>query len=99
MGGHMQAQGHLQMMVRLYAYGQNPQAASDAPRWQVTESGELALEKGFDSSVNQQLIEKGHKTRADSPEHLFGGAQLIAKLSNGYCGASDHRKEGLASGY
>ena len=99
MGGHMQAQGHLQMMVRLYAYGQNPQAASDAPRWQVTESGELALEKGFDSSVKQQLIEKGHKTRADSPEHLFGGAQLIAKLSNGYCGASDHRKEGLASGY
>lgn len=99
MGGHMQAQGHLQMMVRLYTYGQNPQAASDAPRWHLTEKGELALEKGFDPIVRQQLNDKGHKTLIDAPEHLFGGAQLIAKLPDGYCGASDHRKEGLASGY
>ncbi len=99
MGGHMQAQGHLQMMVRLYAYGQNPQAASDAPRWHLTEKGELALEKGFDPRTRQQLNEKGHKTVIDAPEHLFGGAQLIAKLPDGYCGASDHRKEGLASGF
>ena len=99
MGGHMQAQGHLQMMVRLYTYGQNPQAASDAPRWHLTEKGELALEKGFDPLIRRQLNDKGHKTLIDAPEHLFGGAQLIAKLPDGYCGASDHRKEGLASGY
>lgn len=99
MGGHMQAQGHLQMMVRLYIYGQNPQAASDAPRWHLTEKGELALEKGFDPMTQRQLNDKGHKILIDAPEHLFGGAQLIAKLTDGYCGASDHRKEGLASGY
>ena len=87
------------MMVRLFAYGQNPQAASDAPRWHLTEKGELALEKGFDPRTRQQLNEKGHKTVIDAPEHLFGGAQLIAKLPDGYCGASDHRKEGLASGF
>jgi len=36
MGGAMQAQGHVQMMVRIFACGQNPQAAADAPRWRVT---------------------------------------------------------------
>ena len=29
----------------------------------------------------------------------YGGAQLILKLEQGYCGASDHRKDGLAVGY
>ncbi|MEW6334155.1 MAG: gamma-glutamyltransferase family protein, partial [Thermodesulfobacteriota bacterium] len=45
MGAHMQAQGHVQMMVRIIAYGQNPQAAADAPRWYLTEESLLALEK------------------------------------------------------
>src|SRR6185437_10223735 len=35
MGGPMQAQGHLQMAVRILRYGQSPQAAADAPRWRV----------------------------------------------------------------
>src|SRR5215510_11608806 len=46
MGGSMQAQGHSQVMVRLVDYGQNPQAASDAPRWRVGESGEINVEQG-----------------------------------------------------
>ncbi|MHC4778793.1 MAG: gamma-glutamyltransferase family protein, partial [Planctomycetota bacterium] len=47
MGGHMQAQGHVQMMVRIFGHGQNPQAASDAPRWQVLEDFRIAFEEGF----------------------------------------------------
>jgi gamma-glutamyltranspeptidase len=35
MGGPMQPQGHVQMMTRMIEYSQNPQAASDAPRWRV----------------------------------------------------------------
>lgn len=99
MGGHMQAQGHVQMVVRIFDYQQNPQAASDAPRWHVKEDGRLALEQGFDLKVAADLAARGHNITFDEPAYIFGGAQLITKLKNGYCGASDHRKEGMAAGF
>ncbi|MBW2281150.1 MAG: gamma-glutamyltransferase family protein [Deltaproteobacteria bacterium] len=98
MGGHMQAQGHVQMVVRVRDYDQNPQAASDAPRWQVREDGALRLEKGFDPDVIEGLRERGHELVLENPPHVFGGAQLITRVADGYCGASDHRTEGLAIG-
>lgn len=99
MGGHMQAQGHLQMLLRVMHYQQNPQAASDAPRWYVFEDGRVALEAGFKPSVISELERFGHHLVLDEAEHLFGGAQLIVKTDDGYCAGSDHRKEGLATGY
>lgn len=99
MGGHMQAQGHVQMMVRIIGHGQNPQAASDAPRWHLTEAGALALESGFNARTIESLRDLGHDVVLDQPEHLFGGAQLIARHDSGYCAASDHRKEGMAAGF
>jgi len=99
MGGHMQAQGHVQMMLRIFGFGQNPQAASDAPRWHLTESGDLALEQGMPNAVVQSLADIGHPILNQAPEHLFGGAQLILRLDEGYCAASDHRKEGHAAGF
>ncbi len=99
MGGHMQAQGHLQMMLRIFVHKQNPQAASDAPRWYLSEDGKVALENGFDGDVARDLKDRGHDVILDSPEHLFGGAQLIYRMRDGYCGGSDHRKEGLVAGF
>lgn len=99
MGGHMQAQGHLQMMIRVFVHGQNPQAASDAPRWYLQEDGVVCLEDGFDAEVARQLEARGHTIQWNNPEHLFGGAQLIYRLDEGYCAGSDHRKEGLAIGF
>lgn len=99
MGGHMQHQGHVQMVSRIFDHGQNPQAASDAPRWYVTPQYELVLEDGFSQSTKEELASIGHSVRAASTTDLFGGAQLIARLEDGYCGASDHRKEGLAAGF
>jgi len=99
MGAHMQAQGHIQMMLRIFVYGQNPQAASDAPRWHLQEDGKVALEKGFNPEVIQELKRRGHDIKLDRPELVFGGAQLIYALDNGYCGGSDHRKEGLVAGF
>ncbi len=99
MGGHMQAQGHLQMMLRVMRFKQNPQAASDAPRWYVFEDGRVALEAGFDPGIARELQGRGHDIVMGNPEYLFGGAQLIVRLKDGYCAGSDHRKEGLASGY
>ena len=99
MGAHMQPQGHVQMMVRIFDHGQNPQAASDAPRWYVSEDFRLALEPGIDEEVVKELKRRGHCIIPDPPLRLFGGAQLIARLEDGYCAASDHRKDGQAVGY
>ena len=100
MGGHMQHQGHVQMMHRIFDLGENPQAASDAPRWQVLPDYTLALENGFSDRVAAELADRGHNVVRVAPDaHLFGGAQLIYRLDDGYCAASDHRKEGLATGF
>jgi gamma-glutamyltranspeptidase/glutathione hydrolase len=99
MGAHMQAQGHVQMMTRIFAYGQNPQAASDGPRWHVMQDNQLALEQGFSSRVIEELHRRGHSLLCNEPQQLFGGAQLIYKTAGGYIGASDHRKDGQPVGF
>ena len=99
MGGHMQHQGHVQMVRRIFDHGQNPQAASDAPRWRVYPDFSIGLEKGFSRKVAKDLAARGHQVRFDDREHVFGGAQLILKTKDGYIGGSDHRKEGLVAGF
>ena len=99
MGGHMQAQGHVQTVLRVFGHGQNPQAASDAPRWQVTEGGEILLEDGFDAGVADDLAARGHAVKSNIAPGHFGGGQYILKLEEGYCAASDHRKDGCALGF
>jgi len=99
MGAHMQPQGHVQMMVRIFDYGQNPQAACDAPRWHVGPDSGLALEPGFPAEVIQGLRQRGHTVTTSSPTALFGGGQLIYRLAEGYAAASDWRKDGQAVGF
>ena len=99
MGGHMQHQGHVQMVRRLFDHGQNPQAASDAPRWHVYPDFSVGLEAGFDPGIAQRLADRGHRVSYEPLEHVFGGAQLILRTESGYVGGSDHRKEGLAAGF
>jgi len=98
MGGAMQPQGQAQILVRMIDYHQNSQAASDASRWCILSDMEVAFEKGTNEEVMKDLKKRGHKiTIRDSS--LFGGAQLIHKINQGYCGASDHRKDGQAAGF
>ncbi len=101
MGAHMQAQGHAQIVQRVCDQGMNPQAASDAPRWQVTEEKQVLLEQGYDQRIRVGLRERGHDVPDFENEQIFtmGGAQLIRKTENGYQGGSDHRKDGIAVGY
>ena len=99
MGGHMQHQGHVQMVSRIFDYGQNPQEASDAPRWHVYPDLSVGLENGMPQSLLDGLKQRGHNVRCESQESVFGGAQLIQALSSGYVGASDHRKEGYVGGF
>jgi gamma-glutamyltranspeptidase/glutathione hydrolase len=99
MGGLMQPQGHAQIMIRMFDYHQNPQAACDAPRWMVFPNMEVALEPGFRPEVLEDLSKRGHKIKKTGERLAFGGAQLIYKLTDGYCGASDPRKDGQAVGF
>lgn len=100
MGGHMQHQGQVQMMVRCVLWGQNPQAAADAPRWHVREDGSVAVEANFDPAVAEALRDRGHRVDVEQAEHVFGGAQLALRLPDGaWCAGSDPRKEGGAAGF
>lgn len=95
----MQHQGHVQMVTRVFEFGQNPQAAIDAPRWHVYPDLTVGLEEGFDKSVASKLVEYGHSVRFEKNESVFGGAQLVLRAESGYVAGSDSRKEGLAAGY
>lgn len=100
MGGHMQAQGHLQMITRIFDYGQNIQEASNEPRWYVDRDNTLFLEDGFTKEVVDELKKRKHLTKQIKESGLFGGAQLIMRMDNGYyMAASDHRKDGSALAY
>ncbi|MFM7120744.1 MAG: gamma-glutamyltransferase family protein [Gammaproteobacteria bacterium] len=99
MGGHMQHQGHVQMVTRIFDHHQNPQAASDAPRWHLYPDFSLGLEPGFPEPIARALAERGHDVRYEPQEHVFGGAQLILRTEDGYVAGSDHRKEGQAVGF
>ena len=60
MGGPMQSQGHVQMAVRVLRYGQNPQAAADAPRWRVTGGNKVSVEPGLDPQVVEAPVSYTH---------------------------------------
>ncbi len=98
MGGSMQPQGHAQMMVRIFEYQQNPQAAVDAPRWRVMQGVKINLEPGFKKETQEHLKKLGHQVY-NGHYFEFGGAQIISKLEDGYLAASDPRKDGQAVGY
>jgi gamma-glutamyltranspeptidase/glutathione hydrolase len=100
MGGPMQPQGHLQILIRTLIYGEDPQVAIDAPRWRVIGGRKLAVEPGFDPRLIEALRAKGHEI-VDPPDGVFafGGAQLIRRTADGYVGGSDPRKDGQAVGF
>ncbi len=100
MGGDMQAQGHLQMMVRTADFAQNPQAAADAPRWKVSADQKLLVEDTYGESVLKALADFGHEVVAMPYGSTdFGAAQLIRKLPFGYAAASEPRRDGQAVGF
>jgi gamma-glutamyltranspeptidase/glutathione hydrolase len=100
MGGDMQPQGHIQMIIRLVDYNQNPQSCADAPRWIVNHDMSVSLEEAVPAAVKEELKRRGHNVvPADRPMFGFGGAQLIHRVEDGYCAGTDPRKDGCAVGF
>jgi len=100
MGADMQPQGHLQMLVRLIDYRQNPQTAADAPRWKITLDGGLLLEQAIPEDVARGLAQLGHRVvRASAGSTEFGAAQLVHRIDGAYLAASEPRRDGQAVGF
>jgi len=104
MGANMQPQGHLQTLVRMLDYRQQPQAACDAPRWRFNEGLEINVESAMDHATVQGLAERGHRVEILSESYQdFGAGQFIWRLGDpsveGYVAASDPRRDGQAAAY
>lgn len=110
MGGDMQPQGHVQIVVNMIDFGMNLQEAGDAPRiyhtgsseptgQKMTDGGAVMLESGFPYETIRELMQKGHRMQWISGP--FGGYQAIMwdKVNKVYYGASESRKDGQAAGY
>ena len=110
MGGDMQPQGHVQVLLNMITFGMDPQMAGAAPRFchfgsstptgeTMTNGGSVGLEMGITALARQGLIAKGHRLRPLGGQ--FGGYQAIwIDLELGrLLGGSDIRKDGMAMGY
>ena len=103
MGGFMQPQGHVQVVVGLLDDQRNPQEALDHPRFCLPngESGDpVALEEGTPSDTVEALAALGHSVELVGGERrsLFGRGQVILRDpdSRVLCGGSDPRADGCA---
>ena len=100
MGADMQAQGHVQVLLRTADYSLNPQATADAPRWKVMPDGRLLIEDSYGQDVLKGLADLGHNVVAmPHGSHDFGAAQLIRRMDFGYVAGSEPRRDGHAVGY
>jgi gamma-glutamyltranspeptidase/glutathione hydrolase len=103
MGGFMQPQGQLQVLMGLIEDGLDPQAALDRPRFCLIDgdpAGQIGLEEGMPRSILSQLAEIGHQvnTVTGYDRSLFGRGQVILRDSATgiLAGGSDPRGDGLA---
>ncbi len=103
MGGFMQPQGHMQVVLGLADDGLDPQAALDRPRFCIddgTAGGQVALEEGISPEVQSELGKMGHVLYSVSgyARSTFGRGQIIRRdASTGVlCGGSDPRADGCA---
>ncbi len=110
MGGAMQPQGHVQIVVSLVDFDLGVQEAGDTARWQhegstdynvlkMTSGGWVNLESDLPWNVVAALHRRGHDIRTDLGG--YGGYQAILwdPANKVYHGASESRKDGCAMGY
>jgi gamma-glutamyltranspeptidase/glutathione hydrolase len=110
MGGGMQPQGHVQVLVNLIDYGMNLQEAGDAARFMhdggrhptgvaADLKGTLYLEPGVPAQTRVRLGAMGHKVEVVDNGVMFGGYQAIQRRGDSYIGATEMRKDGTVAAY
>ena len=102
MGGHMQAQGHVQVALNCIDFGMNVQEALEAPRCRIMGGREVALERAVPQTVRDELGFMGHELWPLGAQNVsYGGGQaiMIDHERGVLQGGSDYRKDGCAMGY
>ena len=95
MGGFMQPQGHVQVIMNTIDFNMNPQDALDAPRWQWMKDKVVHIEHEFSSSIAKELKRKGHHLQLQVDNSSFGRGQIIWRDDEGVlCGGTEPRTDG-----
>ncbi len=100
MGGSMQPQGHMQVMVRYADYRQDPQSAIDGPRFRIMQGMDVNFEHEWPEATVAELARRGHNVVELSAGYMdFGCGQILHHLADGYAACSDPRRDSLAVGF
>lgn len=96
MGGFMQPQGHVQVVMNTIDFNLNPQAALDAPRWQWTIGKTIQVEPQFPTHIAQALVRKGHQVQRTVDSGGYGRGQIIWRnpVTGVLCGGTEARTDG-----
>lgn len=99
MGGHMQAQGHVQLVMSTVDRGLDPQTALDAPRWYWSEGRHVLLEDDDDGRLAAGLAARGHEVEVPPHPGIFGRGQAIWRVGDSYVGGTERRADGAVLGW
>jgi gamma-glutamyltranspeptidase/glutathione hydrolase len=99
MGGFMQPQGHLQVLMNMIDFKMNPQAALDAPRFFFDEGLKVQLENTFNPEIAKFLEARGHEITISNRSAVFGRGQIIIKNNNYYLAGTETRCDGFIAYY
>ena len=96
MGGFMQPQGHVQVIMNTIDFNLNPQAALDAPRWQWTSGKTIQVEPNFPTHLAQALVRKGHMIQRTVDTGGYGRGEIIWRdpVTGVLCGGTEARTDG-----
>jgi gamma-glutamyltranspeptidase / glutathione hydrolase len=98
MGGAMQPQGHVQVLLNMLLFDMDPQEAIDAPRFRHYSGLGVGMEEPITQPIRDALEARGHEVRLIGPLAV-GGGQAILRLERGWAAGSDPRKDGHAAGH
>jgi gamma-glutamyltranspeptidase / glutathione hydrolase len=101
MGGYMQPQGHVQVIMNTIDFQLNPQVALDAPRWQWVEGKKVVVEHNFPQHIAQALARKGHEIQVSIDSGVFGRGQIIWRdpETGVLAGGTESRTDGAVAAY
>lgn len=98
MGGFMQPQGHVQVLMNMIDFHMNPQEALDAPRWMWTGEKNISMEHSYGDSTADKLTRMGHRITVPVNGLEFGRGQIIIRNEDGtLCGATEPRTDGTVA--